>query len=297
MKRLKTAASATLPGATYAIGFVRGYADYLGLDSQEIVRRFKQENGDLARGNHLVFPSVVSEGGIPTGALLGFAVVIAIAVYFGWHWYQGHEQTPAETTSGLPDRLSSLIHESVGNGTEIVPVSPSVGEKPSENTATSALTAVIAAVRQPQEAAPPPADVPTPPAGAVATPAEPALVPPPQEAAHPGAPAGHADAKSKDKTVKLAEASPTPSAPTSPPAPDAGATPAPVAEAPVAEHAVGHGRVLLQAQEKCWIKIMMPVARSCLRGCCRKARHSRRRRIRAEHDGRQCRGSQDCGRW
>ncbi len=30
-----------LPGATYAVGFVRTYADYLGLDSEEIVRRFK----------------------------------------------------------------------------------------------------------------------------------------------------------------------------------------------------------------------------------------------------------------
>src|SRR5580698_3968486 len=32
-----------LPGKTYAIGFVRSYAHYLGLDSAALVERFKQE--------------------------------------------------------------------------------------------------------------------------------------------------------------------------------------------------------------------------------------------------------------
>src|SRR5271155_3985644 len=32
-----------LPGPTYATGFMRAYADYLGLDSREIVRRFQDE--------------------------------------------------------------------------------------------------------------------------------------------------------------------------------------------------------------------------------------------------------------
>ncbi|MBF0335037.1 MAG: helix-turn-helix domain-containing protein, partial [Alphaproteobacteria bacterium] len=32
-----------LPGATYAVGFVRAYAEYLGLDADETVRRLKQE--------------------------------------------------------------------------------------------------------------------------------------------------------------------------------------------------------------------------------------------------------------
>ena len=32
-----------LPGKTYAIGFVRTYAGYLGLDAVEVVERYKQE--------------------------------------------------------------------------------------------------------------------------------------------------------------------------------------------------------------------------------------------------------------
>ena len=33
----------SLPGKTYAIGFVRSYAGYLGLDATATVERFKQE--------------------------------------------------------------------------------------------------------------------------------------------------------------------------------------------------------------------------------------------------------------
>src|SRR5580658_8854280 len=32
-----------LPGRTYAVGFVRSYADYLGLDTQQCLERFKAE--------------------------------------------------------------------------------------------------------------------------------------------------------------------------------------------------------------------------------------------------------------
>jgi cytoskeleton protein RodZ len=37
-----------LPGPTYAIGFVRAYAEHLGLDGSEVLRRFKQESAALA---------------------------------------------------------------------------------------------------------------------------------------------------------------------------------------------------------------------------------------------------------
>src|ERR1700745_3323443 len=37
-----------LPGAVYAIGFIRAYADHLGLDSGEMVLRFKKHSMLLA---------------------------------------------------------------------------------------------------------------------------------------------------------------------------------------------------------------------------------------------------------
>jgi len=97
-----------LPGATYAVGFVRGYAEYLGLDQKEIVRRFKQENNEYARRSELVFPSAVSEGSIPTGGLLGFAILAAVVVYGIVYWYSARHGGVAESVPQLPERLATL---------------------------------------------------------------------------------------------------------------------------------------------------------------------------------------------
>ena len=59
-----------LPGLTYASGFVRSYADYLGLDGEEMVRRFREEIAGMDRQVQLIFPSLATEGKIPSGAVL-----------------------------------------------------------------------------------------------------------------------------------------------------------------------------------------------------------------------------------
>ena len=53
-----------LPGPTYAVGFVRAYANHLGLDSAEVVRRFKAESAKTANRAELTFPTPVVETGI-----------------------------------------------------------------------------------------------------------------------------------------------------------------------------------------------------------------------------------------
>ena len=57
-----------LPGTTYAIGFVRSYAEHLGLDSADLVNRFKAEVAGLSNRTQLVFPIPVPEGKVPGGA-------------------------------------------------------------------------------------------------------------------------------------------------------------------------------------------------------------------------------------
>src|SRR5262245_47518014 len=54
-----------LPGTTYAVGFVRSYADFLGLDGPDIVRRFREEVEELGKRTQLSFPSTPAEGKIP----------------------------------------------------------------------------------------------------------------------------------------------------------------------------------------------------------------------------------------
>ena len=67
-----------LPGLTYASGFVRSYADYLGLDGEEMVRRFREEIAGMDRHVQLIFPSLATEGKIPGGAVLLLSAFLAV---------------------------------------------------------------------------------------------------------------------------------------------------------------------------------------------------------------------------
>ncbi|WP_343868013.1 helix-turn-helix domain-containing protein, partial [Caenispirillum bisanense] len=98
-----------LPGPTYAVGFVRAYADYLGLDGGEIVRRYKEETSIVPRKAELEFPTPVSEGGLPTGAMILMAAVVGAVVYGGWYWMSNEDRSMAELIQDVPERFSSLL--------------------------------------------------------------------------------------------------------------------------------------------------------------------------------------------
>ena len=96
---------ADLPGPAYAVGFVRSFADHLGLDAEEIVNRFKEEvaeASDLDKRTDLTFPEPVSEGRAPTAPLLIVAVLVAAAVYGGWHYYSTRDRVEVERVPAPP---------------------------------------------------------------------------------------------------------------------------------------------------------------------------------------------------
>lgn len=81
-----------LPGPTYAIGFVRTYAEHLGLDAKDMVVRFKAEVEGLQARNDLNFPAPIPEGKIPSGAILLVGIVIAALVYAIWIYVSSKDQ-------------------------------------------------------------------------------------------------------------------------------------------------------------------------------------------------------------
>ena len=67
-----------LPGNAYALGFLRTYANALGLDPNEITRRFKAEAAAVTEKTELAFPMPVPERGVPAGAVVLLGVVLAV---------------------------------------------------------------------------------------------------------------------------------------------------------------------------------------------------------------------------
>jgi cytoskeleton protein RodZ len=134
-----------LPGNAYALAFVRTYAGALGLDAEEMVRRFKAEAAAFDRQPELVFPVPMPERGLPAGALVLLGLVLAIGAYTGWYRLSGDGRLPAETVTAVPERLAPLAEQALPRP----PAAPSYGSPP---------------VPQIVLAEPPPATDPVPPA-------------------------------------------------------------------------------------------------------------------------------------
>jgi cytoskeleton protein RodZ len=96
-----------LPGRAYAMGFVRTYAKSLGLDPDDIARRFRPEVKQAARKPELAFPAPVPERGVPAGAVVLLGATLAIGAYIGWYQASG-EKPGAEPVRPVPERLAEL---------------------------------------------------------------------------------------------------------------------------------------------------------------------------------------------
>jgi cytoskeleton protein RodZ len=119
-----------LPGRTYAIGFLRTYAEALGLDPDELVHRFKSEAAREPRKAELEFPAPVPERGVPVGAVAPLGVLLVVGAYAGWYRLSGEGRLPAETVPPIPERLAPLTEQGVPAPR---PAPPAPGQASSES--------------------------------------------------------------------------------------------------------------------------------------------------------------------
>jgi len=98
-----------LPGNTYAVGFIRSYAEHLGLDGDEVVRRYRVEQSGQKNATDLAFPTPVPDSGVPKGAIVFIGVLIALLVYGGWYVTTTDESILSDLISPVPDHLKHLV--------------------------------------------------------------------------------------------------------------------------------------------------------------------------------------------
>ncbi len=161
-----------LPGNAYAVGFLRTYARTLGLDPDEVARRFKAEASEVNRRTELVFPAPMPQRGVPAGAVVLLGVVLAIGAYAGWYRLSGEGRLPAETVAPVPARLASLAEQAVPPPPQAAPAAP------------VAIATAAPPAPAPEQAAPPVPSISPSSAAAAAISPPPAMVAPaaPQEA-------------------------------------------------------------------------------------------------------------------
>lgn len=94
-----------LPATVYAIGFIRAYSAHLGLDSTEILRRFKLEASGFDAKPDLAFPMPLAERSMPGGGALITALILAICGYGAWYYWSTAERTRPERVTEVPAAL------------------------------------------------------------------------------------------------------------------------------------------------------------------------------------------------
>jgi cytoskeleton protein RodZ len=102
-----------LPGTAYAVGFVRAYADYLGLDGNSIVGDYRDELARRSRQNQLIWPvDQVEHKHFPGGIVLVVCVLLAGAIYGGWYF----ASQPGGTGIDLIDQVPEFMKKQTSGG-------------------------------------------------------------------------------------------------------------------------------------------------------------------------------------
>jgi cytoskeleton protein RodZ len=121
LEALESGEFAKLPGTAYALGFLRTYAEYLGLNANNIIDRFKEEVHATDRPTELIFPEPVIEGRIPGGAIILISVALLMVAYGGWFYLSNQGRSIADLVPALPEQIQALIDR---DGVEPAPGAP-----------------------------------------------------------------------------------------------------------------------------------------------------------------------------
>jgi cytoskeleton protein RodZ len=281
-----------LPGPTYAIGFVRAYAEFLGLDAEPVLARFKAEASGVTARPDLALPVPLGERSLPGGALVLVALILALCGYGIWYYLSTDERNRPERVAAVPASLQPPTSAPVlvappatqpdpSSASPVATAAPgatpqSSGQASAPPTAPAktgdgqtpsapSLFGAAAGGASPNAAPPPPVTVPpgTASTPSASSPSAPTLAPGtllttmPRAGASPPQ-ATRAGASPPQATPAPAPAGPAQAAPGQPSAPPQTAAPpqATAAGAPANSGAAASaGRVAIRALADCWIQV------------------------------------------
>ncbi|HEV8031346.1 MAG TPA: RodZ domain-containing protein [Stellaceae bacterium] len=94
-----------LPGPAYAMGFVRAYAEHLGLDGDRVLARYKADTAEINARPDLTLPVPLGERSLPGGPILLIALILAVCGYGTWYYLSTDERARPERVAAVPADL------------------------------------------------------------------------------------------------------------------------------------------------------------------------------------------------
>ncbi|WP_122049486.1 helix-turn-helix domain-containing protein [Asaia bogorensis] len=131
---------AVFPGSAYALGFLRTYAQAVGMDPDQAVARFRHDTrGAFDRKTELSFPEPVSERGVPVGLWVGAGLAVLVGTYIGYYHFFGSEPAPAHQMPPVAEIMPGVTQHGT-TSPQIAAVMPEQGLAPSPQTSSSQVT-------------------------------------------------------------------------------------------------------------------------------------------------------------
>jgi cytoskeleton protein RodZ len=120
-----------LPGATYATGFIRSYAELLDLDSDRILDSYRAESADVHLRPDLSLPVPLDARSMPRGPILLVGMILAACGYGTWYYLSTGERSRPERVAAVPAELQRDAQSPAAPGLADAPVVASGTPQPS----------------------------------------------------------------------------------------------------------------------------------------------------------------------
>jgi len=130
-----------MPGRTYALGFLRSYAEYLGFDGDDVIAQIRSSVAGLTSGTHLHGRTPLSESRLPKLPILVVSLAALAGVYVGWAYVDDRSRSDSELVAEVPDDLRPQV---AAPPPERVRAPPAVLDVPRPQVAAPDITPAIA---------------------------------------------------------------------------------------------------------------------------------------------------------
>jgi len=105
------------PADAYVIGFLRSYAELLGLDGKEAIDRYRAEMAGRRKKPSLILPTPITEGRAPSVFVLIGALIAALLVYVVWYSLSTSDRASVSIAPPLPSAPATATPTSDSSNT------------------------------------------------------------------------------------------------------------------------------------------------------------------------------------
>ena len=98
-----------LPAPVYISGFLRTYANYLGLNGEQLVTWLKDDNRQAFEPREMELPVPISDIRRPTRPIILVSLIVAIGIVVAWYAYQESRSIDIDLIPEVPDLISDQL--------------------------------------------------------------------------------------------------------------------------------------------------------------------------------------------